>query len=46
MRQKAMGLDSAAKVMSMPKCDEDNKDDGEAVHSLSAMDSHDRPLKN
>jgi hypothetical protein len=30
----AMGLDSAAKVMGMPKHDEDNKDDGEVVKDL------------
>jgi hypothetical protein len=28
---KAMGLDSAAKVMDMPKCNEDNEHDGEVV---------------
>ncbi len=31
---KTMGLDSAAKVMGMPKCDEDAKDDGEVVKDL------------
>jgi hypothetical protein len=31
---KAMGLDSAAKVMGMPKRDEDGKDDGEVVKDL------------
>jgi hypothetical protein len=31
---KSMGLDSAAKVMGMPKRDEDNKDDGEVVKDL------------
>jgi hypothetical protein len=31
---KAMGLDSAAKVMGMPKHDEDDKDDGEVVKDL------------
>ncbi len=31
---KAMGLDSAAKVMGMPKHDEDSKDDGEVVKDL------------
>ncbi len=31
---KAMGLDSAAKVMGMPKRDEDDEDDGEVVKDL------------
>jgi hypothetical protein len=31
---KAMGLDSAAKGMGMPKCNEDNGDDGEVVKDL------------
>ncbi len=31
---KAMGLDSAAKVMGMPKRDEDDKDNGEVVKDL------------
>jgi hypothetical protein len=31
---KAMGLDSAAKVVGMPKCNEDDKADGEVVKDL------------
>jgi hypothetical protein len=31
---KAMGLDSAAQVLGMPKCDEDDKDNGEIVKDL------------
>jgi hypothetical protein len=31
---KTMGLDSAAKVMGMPKRDEDNEDDGEVIKDL------------